>query len=466
MIYYNVKKIVLQRFLMFFVCQEQQLQFYFVNIIGVLAKFMKLGLLMNKKYVRKTVCLLENTDVVVNSSNIEEKGFGGCKKDVHDAGCGHYFHSLYWKNYITKSIEDGPAGCLNLRCLDPSCSVPAGQDLIKKIVSAKDNVMYLRYLVRSYVEGNHNTIKLCPAAHCDYAVEYKYKVSCRGNFDVTCMCTYSFCWKCMEEAHSPVDCDTAANWMSRRNMTKSLNWILDNCTLCPECKQPIETKDNKDAFHMTCVCGFIFCWVCLSPWQDKHICWLYEDEKRRNMAKSLNDGYTRYYEKWEANESLRKKAKKDLQKLQAVYVEKLKNVQGMTSAELSFIIEAWQLIIECRRVLKWTYTYRYYLPEAESKNHRLFEYLQGEAESCLERLHHFAEKDMLLQLQLYLDDGYGSGFNVFRENLSNLTNVTQDLFMKLVQELENGHLVDAGSLGACTNSDISLTKKFTKLELS
>lgn len=34
-------------------------------------------------------------------------------------------------------------------------------------------------------------------------------------------------------------------------------------------------------------------------------------------------------------------------------------------------------IIECRRVLKWTYAYGYYLPNHENAKRQLFEYLQG-----------------------------------------------------------------------------------------
>ncbi|PIA38598.1 hypothetical protein AQUCO_02700071v1 [Aquilegia coerulea] len=389
----------------------------------------------NEEQVCYMVGLLENTSITQNDGNsnmackICYTQFG-CDEKVHhdDAGCGsHSCCSLCWKDYITNSIVNDGAGCLNLRCPDPSCSVPVDQDLIKKVVSAKDNVTYLHYLVRSYVEGNHN-IKFCPVASCDYAVEYKYKVSCRGNFDVTCMCTHSFCWKCMEEAHSPVDCDIAANWSDE---TKSLNWILDNCKPCPKCKEQIQPDTNL-TFRMTCICGFEFCWSCLSPWIGwRHTCNndLDEDEKIRNITESMLDRYTHHYGKWKDNESLRQKAKENLQKFQAM--EKLKNGQGI-------ITEAMELIIECRRVLKWTYAYKYYLPEGETKS-QLFEYLQSEAESSLERLQHCAE--MELEMQLY-GDGYGLDFNLFCEKLSNLINFTQDLFMNLVQELENGHLVE------------------------
>lgn len=104
-------------------------------------------------------------------------------------------------------------------------------------------------------------------------------------------------------------------------------------------------------------------------------------------------------------------------------------------------------IVECRRVLKWTYAYGYYLPEHEHAKRQFFEYLQGvhlypevlmfyiclkpmllilcvyvgEAESGLERLHQCAEKE----LQVYLDvDGRSKGskdFNEFRTKLAGLT---------------------------------------------
>lgn len=101
-------------------------------------------------------------------------------------------------------------------------------------------------------------------------------------------------------------------------------------------------------------------------------------------------------------------------------------------------------IVECRRVLKWTYAYGYYLPEPEHAKRQFFEYLQGtsfppawswdcisscfvplqsichasEAESGLEWLHQCAEKE----LQVYLNaEGPSKDFNEFRTKLAGLT---------------------------------------------
>ena len=92
-------------------------------------------------------------------------------------------------------------------------------------------------------------------------------------------------------------------------------------------------------------------------------------------------------------------------------------------------------IIECRRVLKWTYAYGYYLPREERTKKQFFEYLQGEAEVGLERLHHCAEEE----LQHFVDetDDPSTDFDDFRKKLIGLTKVTKTYFENLVKALEN-----------------------------
>ncbi|CAK9170761.1 unnamed protein product [Ilex paraguariensis] len=127
-------------------------------------------------------------------------------------------------------------------------------------------------------------------------------------------------------------------------------------------------------------------------------------------------------------------------------LEKLSDRQCQPESQLKFIIEAWLQIVECRRVLKWTYAYGFYLPENEQAKRQFFEYLQGEAESGLERLHQCAEKE----LQGYLNaEGASRDFNDFRTKLAGLTSVTRNYFENLVRALENG-LSDVDSHGACS----------------
>ncbi|XP_057460267.1 probable E3 ubiquitin-protein ligase ARI7 [Actinidia eriantha] len=414
--------------------------------------------------VRKTVGLLERP--VVQFSKAKELNCGICFESfpldrISTAACRHPFCNACWRAYMSTSIDGGP-GCLMLRCPDPSCGAAVGQDMISLLASDDNNEKYTRYLLRSYVEDNRKT-KWCPAPGCEYAVEF---VVGSGVYDVACLCSYGFCWNCTEEAHRPVDCDTVAKWILKNSAeSENMNWILANSKPCPKCKRPIEK--NQGCMHMTCTppCKFEFCWLCLGAWSDHgertggfYACNRYETakqegaydetERRREMAKNSLERYTHYYERWATNQSSRQKALADLHQMQTVQLEKLSDKQSQPESQLKFITEAWLQIVECRRVLKWTYAYGYYLPELEHAKRQFFEYLQGEAEAGLERLHQCAEKE----LQNYLtSDAPSNDFNDFRTKLAGLTSVTRNYFENLVRALENG-LSDVDSQGDCSRT--------------
>ncbi|XP_021734337.1 probable E3 ubiquitin-protein ligase ARI8 isoform X2 [Chenopodium quinoa] len=421
----------------------------------------------DEEKVRNTVGLLERP--VIEFPNAREMICGICFEDFPSAmmsavACGHPFCNSCWAGYLGTSINDGP-GCLTLRCPDPSCAAAVGQDMINTLAREEDREKYARYFLRSYIEDNRKA-KWCPAPGCDYAVDF---VVGSGNYDVTCRCSHGFCWSCTEEAHRPVDCGTVCKWIMKNSAeSENMNWILANSKPCPKCKRPIEK--NQGCMHITCTppCKFEFCWLCLGAWSDHgertggfYACNRYEtakqegvydeSEKRREMAKNSLERYTHYYERWASNQSSRQKALQDLQLMQSVHLEKLSDIQCQPESQLKFIIEAWSQIVECRRVLKWTYAYGYYLPEHEHAKRRFFEYMQGEAEAGLERLHQCAEKE----LQVYLNaEGPSKEFNEFRTKLAGLTSVTRNYFENLVRALENG-LADVDSHGACSRTTSS-----------
>lgn len=420
----------------------------------------------DEEKVRKAVGLLEEPMPLPDG---RELTCGICfenypRDNIGAAACGHPFCITCWQGYISSAVNDGP-GCLMLRCPDPSCSAAVGQDMINELATADEKEKYNRYFLRSFIEDNRKT-KWCPAPGCDYAVDFI--VGCES-YDVSCRCSYSFCWNCTEEAHRPVDCSTVAKWVMKNSAeSENMNWILANSKPCPKCKRPIEK--NQGCMHITCTppCKFEFCWLCLGAWSEHgertggfYACNRYEaakqegvyddTEKRREMAKNSLERYTHYYERWATNQSSRQKAIADLQQMQTVHLERLSDKQCQPESQLKFIIEAWLQIVECRRVLKWTYAYGYYLAEQEHAKRQFFEYLQGEAESGLERLHQCAEKE----LQGYLNaEGPSKEFNEFRTKLAGLTSVTRNYFENLVRALENG-LSDVNSHPACSRATSS-----------
>ncbi|CAN0859886.1 Probable E3 ubiquitin-protein ligase ARI7 [Linum grandiflorum] len=274
----------------------------------------------DEEKVRKAVGLLE--EAAVTFPDGREMTCGICFETypcakLHAAACGHPFCNSCWAGYIGTAINDGP-GCLMLRCPDPSCAAAVGQDMINALAAKEDREKYNRYFIRSYIEDNRKT-KWCPAPGCDYAVDF---IVGSASYDVSCGCSYSFCWNCTEEAHRPVDCGTVAKWILKNSAeSENMNWILANSKPCPKCKRPIEK--NQGCMHITCTppCKFEFCWLCLGAWSEHgertggfYACNRYETakqegayddaEKRREMAKNSLERYTHYYERWATNQSV------------------------------------------------------------------------------------------------------------------------------------------------------------------
>ncbi|KAL8051584.1 hypothetical protein ABFX02_06G156900 [Erythranthe guttata] len=274
-------------------------------------------------------------------------------------------------------------------------------------------------LLRSYVAA-HGSFKFCPGPGCNRVVQIEIEDS--ENNEVLCDCSHAFCWNCTEEVHRPVDCKTVDKWMQlKASEAENTRWILDYTKPCPKCKTNIEKIQGGNI--MTCVspCNHKFCWLCLGPADVTHTCNKYEESRADGVRKHLMV-HAHYYERWASNHRSAEKAASDLSR-------------ARNDNALPFVIQAWEQIVACRRVLKWSYAYGYYLClERRVAKIAFFEYLQGQAEANLERLHHCAEEEMWK----YGKEEYcTAGFGAFRRNLVNLTNVTSKYFEELVRALEN-----------------------------
>jgi ariadne-1 len=166
-----------------------------------------------------------------------------------------------------------------------------------------------------------------------------------------------------------------------------------------------------------------------------------EDESRREKAKNSLEKYTHYFERWQSNQSSRQKALEDLHQMQTVNMDKVKELQGIGvgDGEFEFLLNAWKQIVECRRVLRWTYAYGYYIPDHDTAKKQFFEHLQGQAESGLEKLHHCAETELLpfLNEDCPKQNSLSHAFIHFKTKLAALTEVTKIYFENLVRALEN-----------------------------
>eukprot|EP00877_Chromochloris_zofingiensis_P011450 jgi/Chrzof1/6559/Cz19g01020.t1 len=137
-------------------------------------------------------------------------------------------------------------------------------------------------------------------------------------------------------------------------------------------------------------------------------------------------------------------AKQEAAKTSEETLEVLSDMTKTPTSQLKFIMDAWNQIIECRRMLKWTYAYGYYEftddTDAATRQRQFFEFLQGDAEKSLDQLHEVAEIKLRTMKDEYQDANIipVEVFQDFRKRLIGLTDVTHSFFDKLVRQLEKG----------------------------
>ncbi|CAH8309008.1 unnamed protein product [Eruca vesicaria subsp. sativa] len=387
----------------------------------------------NAKIVRESVGLLELDTPLDSPSNDKKFCCGICFKLLkhsksESVSCGHRVCISCWTSHIKKSINEIPDVALywTLKCPYNICPASVGGDMIEKFASNKEKTKYHRYLFRSYVEGI-KVMKCSPAKgrSCDV-----HHTPGSGNFDVLCLCLLSFCWNCSKDTHSPLDCESAANWLAMNSSDyQNPNWVRENTVPCPRCERRI--RENEDcSVKLKCLppCNYDFCWRCRGEWTghggatglDFYTCTHveYVETVFGNTAESAADRYKDCHEKWMSNESLMQIAKAKLQKLHTHLIPDLSNKQLPTVTQLQFIAEAWSQIMECRRVLKWTYAYEYYLREDEVEKQAFLKLKQGNAETPLQTLYNYAENQLNMLLEA---NGPSENFTKFGNDLTEAT---------------------------------------------
>uniref|UniRef100_A0AAV1VI51 RBR-type E3 ubiquitin transferase n=1 Tax=Peronospora matthiolae TaxID=2874970 RepID=A0AAV1VI51_9STRA len=346
--------------------------------------------------------------------------------DVFGMGCGHVYCLGCWKPYLSLKIGEGPV-CVTTTCPAHGCKEVVSESIFEKIVDAQDYLKYARYLLRSFVDINRG-VKWCPSPGCSKAI-----ISAGGLSSVTCTCGCVFCLRCGEEAHAPVSCDQLASWQEKcRNESETANWILANTKKCPKCSVRIEK--NQGCNHMTCrSCNYEFCWICMEGW-DKHgsgtggfyKCNRYDADAETAdtdaaRAKAELDRYLHYYQRYANHSEAGKFAQRMREGTENRMIELQASHGDSSWIDVQFLNAATEQLIQCRRVLKYTYVFGYYLPLGKEKN--LFEYLQENLEKNAEHLTGL--------LEMSLD-------KMNRSEIINYTRVTETFLRNLLTGVEDG----------------------------
>jgi len=147
---------------------------------------------------------------------------------------------------------------------------------------------------------------------------------------------------------------------------------------------------------MTCRkqgCGYEFCWICMGDWKTHSACNRFKKDETADEAKSVLERYLHYYHRYKTHMD----SQTAETRLRETAVHKMIELQQTNNSigakTVDWIFVATEQLIECRRTLKYTYVFAFYLPDG-SKEKNLFEWLQEELETTTERLSGHLEKPL------------------------------------------------------------------------
>jgi len=319
-------------------------------------------------------------------------------EETYALDCGHRFCLPCWKGWFGAAYDKG-ADCIFTNCPHYECKEIVSQDFFTRHITKDQRVRVEEWMTNAFVKLNAR-IKWCPRNGCDKAVEYGKT----GMKTVTCECGYQFCFGCGNEAHEPAPCKAVVEWLKKDNSL--ILWLRENRKAkdvknCTGCHEIIEK--NQGCKHMTCRnCKHEFCWLCYQPWHghNESLCNNYEQkDKEQELKESMGDSsaaglrrYQFYFTRFENHqksikfaERIRADADKKMHKMQ--------DMEGTSGSQVAFLLDAVNTVIDCRRLLQWSYPWSYLLDDGSSlKTH--FKMHQDMLEELTEELSGMTEQPL------------------------------------------------------------------------
>ena len=336
------------------------------------------------------------------------------------------------------------------------CGMIVTSRIFKAVCTEQEFNKYEDQVMKSFVDLSQTTI-WCPGTDCGKIVENVYTDA----VEVQCTsCSIEFCFKCASEPHMPITCEMLEDWKKElASDDAAKKWIIRNTKKCPNCKVPVQK--NGGCNHISCgSCGHGFCWLCLGDKEthggtDAHIrqCNSIEDAIKRGakMADLMGDSKKEdLYEEFEAERSNFYKYRYNSHQDSLDFNRKhLKTTEErcMTQStanpifrphDFQFIIDIAKLVIKARRMLSYSYVYRFYLKGMNKQT--FFDFIQGQLEQQLEVLNQHNEAAWLDYIELdKLGKPYlGEKWSKFKMTLVAHREATEVLFDKMTASIYAG----------------------------
>lgn len=318
--------------------------------------------------------------------------------EFYALGCGHAYCKECWSGYLQEVAITSGSDIIRISCMFPQCKAKLNEKDFEHLALPSYLQKYMYFLLKEFSEKELHSV-FCPNPACGNAVVYSGVG--RPTDVVECHCGTRFCFSCGHEKHNPVSCDGLLEWLSLlQDDSESLNFIKATSKPCFHCGTFTERISGCN--HMICRrgtggCGGEWCWMCRGDWTSHgphtggfYSCNKYEeseakviDDKSQQYISDKNESrFLHYYNRYFNHDAIMKDVAKQISSPELETT--MAQYSTLTNSDPECFLEAAELLIECRRVLKYTYVYGYYMEEGPAKP--LFEYQQASAEGITERL--------------------------------------------------------------------------------
>eukprot|EP01107_Rhizomastix_libera_P012630 TRINITY_DN3211_c0_g1_i1.p1 TRINITY_DN3211_c0_g1~~TRINITY_DN3211_c0_g1_i1.p1 ORF type:complete len:547 (+),score=126.21 TRINITY_DN3211_c0_g1_i1:52-1692(+) len=323
--------------------------------------------------------------------------------------CGHSCCKKCINDHVGSQLA---SGMLPVKCLYSKCPAFLDDDILQPSLKPEIYKKFRTLIITQHINQSKR-IKQCPNSkqECDRVIQLLYGDPPRA---VTCDCGFTFCWECGVSDHQPITCSQIRKWSEKGadpDGKLTMMWVRSNTKKCPKCNKDI--LKNEGCNHMTCKCGYEFCWLCRGDWKAHgshsggfYSCNKYEASeakkvddiaaKEREDLKRYEHHFTRFFN-YERDLKITDKKRADAKQKMEEF--RLEGVNDPSSSRYgmnpSFILEGVELELQCRHLLMYSYIIAYFMDESgKSCDKDFFLFRQANLEGITERLAEMNSKSL------------------------------------------------------------------------
>ncbi|EAS06981.2 IBR domain protein (macronuclear) [Tetrahymena thermophila SB210] len=176
-------------------------------------------------------------------------------KDYIPLLCDHIFHKNCLAQYFTTQINEKK---FPLKCPNSNCTLPINQQDLREVLNEIEIQRYEKFSLQNYIDSNADEISWCPTPNCEYAFIIE-----KDQNQLNCpKCNKSYCLNCKCDYHNGQTCQEykISNNFTEEDQKFEQFVAGQKFKQCSKCKMWVEKNQGCD--HMTCRCGYQFCYKC------------------------------------------------------------------------------------------------------------------------------------------------------------------------------------------------------------